>query len=79
MTRICPICGKEFVIRSSNHKMCSPECKKEQRNRANKLRGVSSDNKPLCYTRTNHDLSKMAAEARAAGMSYGQYVGLKGI
>lgn len=82
MTGLCVICGKEFEIGryGGNRKTCGPECHAENRRRlqneayhrgareqaARKARGETAAK----------TLAKVNAEARAAHVSYGQYVAI---
>lgn len=82
MIGLCVICGKEFEIGrySGNRKTCGPECHAENRRRlqneayhrgareqaARKARGETAAK----------TLAKVNAEARAAHVSYGQYVAI---
>lgn len=77
----CPECGQEFVPTRGQQKYCGKGCyTKEQRKRnreymkkynANQKAGKKKE-KPK--QKPNQELVDVAAEARKAGMSYGQYV-----
>lgn len=67
----CERCGKLFVSKSGNTQYCSQVCRTraaEARRRAE--RQAKYDNRP----KANKDLDRVAAEANAAGMTYGKYV-----
>ena len=73
--RICVVCGKVMRGVGNKTKYC-PECRHERENaRARELARIKRD-------RSKHpasgDVRAVAAEADAAGLSYGQYVARKG-
>lgn len=72
-SRKCEICGEIFNRISYNQRYCGEKCKRE----ASILRSREKrrTEKLNVQTKTKHDtLSEVAARARAAGMSYGQYM-----
>ena len=72
-SRKCEICGEVFNRISYNQRYCGEKCKRE----ANILRSREKRRaeKLNAQTKTKHDtLSEVAAMARAAGMTYGQYM-----
>lgn len=74
----CEICGKVFSTNKSLKVTCSPECNKERHKllvRANN-RTRSEKRKSRKKPRQNkvETLAEVQRKARAAGMSYGQYV-----
>lgn len=65
--RKCIVCGKTFIPKTANHKVCSPEC---SRKRANEL-------KPLYRKATKKTSASNMDEIREIakrGVHYGQYV-----
>ena len=69
----CKWCGKEFVPASCKNVFCSKECgylhKKEvDKNRRKKVKEKKKSNQEL--------IIDVAREAKAHGMSYGQYVAM---
>ena len=72
-SRKCEICGEVFNRISYNQRYCSEKCKRE----ANILRSREKrrTEKLNAQTKTKQEtLSEVAARARAAGMTYGQYM-----
>ena len=81
--KICAFCGKIFIPTSRPQKYCDAKCrtgkdqseKKSIRNEYNKSIEASFEIDPyIPKENPNEDLVRIAAEARKAGMSYGQYV-----
>lgn len=79
--KICVMCGKPFEHGRSNKNCCSPECtyqKKLQNYREYnaRLRKAEAEalNSPPRKARYVESLAEVNAKARAAGMSYGQYM-----
>ena len=65
----CPVCGKVFKP-SGRQKYCNPKCTDiAQRN---KLKSLNVEGKSRALREKS--LSEVAAEARKAGMTYGQYM-----
>jgi len=63
---ICEYCGEEFIIMSPIQKFCCNDHKKK----------YEFENKVINKNKNkNTELSKIAAEARLLGLSYGNYVG----
>ena len=72
-SRKCEICGEVFNRISYNQRYCGEKCKRE----ANILRSREKrrTEKLNAQTKTKHEtLSEVAARARDAGMTYGQYM-----
>ena len=72
-SRKCEICGEVFNRISYNQRYCGEKCKRE----ANILRSREKrrTEKLNAQTKTKQEtLSEVAARARAAGMTYGQYM-----
>ena len=73
--KVCEVCGKEFMgVKCA--KVCSPACRKE----ANRVRDAIErikQKEQQADRKEMSDLARINAEARAAGMTYGQYVALK--
>lgn len=59
--RVCSRCGKQFIPDGRHRTICSERCKRS--------RGKQQPEK-----NPNADLIQLAVEARAAGMTYGEYV-----
>ena len=82
--RICVVCNKPFVTTVPSRLCCSPECsvERDKQTRREYMREYSksanTDNKPRKKKRISK-LAQINAEARAAGMTYGQYVGVMGL
>lgn len=76
--KTCEMCGKEFTAKSNSAKYCCNECRKEA-NRTRNLQiyhehkgGGRPKNPPKVRRKSRID--EINAKARAAGMTYGQYV-----
>ena len=73
--RICVVCGKVLRGVGNNTKYC-PECRREREN------AKAREHARIMRDRAKHPSSggvrAVAAEADAAGLSYGQYVAQKG-
>lgn len=69
--KVCEVCGKEFMgVKCA--KVCSPACRKE----ANRVRDAIErikQKEQQADRKEMSDLARFNAEARAAGMHYGQY------
>ena len=79
MTKICRVCGKEFVPEegANNQSYCSRECKRQElnkraRDRYHEMRYIEPHSEERCTIEPTLD-EKIAA-AQAMGMTYGQYV-----
>ena len=68
----CLICGERFIAEKGCAKYCGKECKAI----AKRLGKVV---KPETAVRLQSELSKIAAAARKAGLSYGKYVDRMGL
>ena len=64
-TRICPVCGKEFVERYKFQKYCSDECAKKVQHRIPQFRIFTE--KP-----SQKKIDAINAEARRQGKTYGK-------
>ncbi len=74
--RKCKHCGKLFVSANYKQKYCNPVCRIEY----NKEKLM--DKRKSCNTNQNEkkeSIRHIASEAKAAGMSYGQYVAMNGL
>lgn len=77
MIKECRCCKKKFSTKRMNQYYCSEECatkaklKYQREYEAEKKKKEKSDKKPK---KKINELTRMAIEARAAGMTYGQYV-----
>jgi len=81
--RRCVICNKPFVAKVTRQICCGEECSKIRRNQTMREYNKSANvvEKPR-KKRKKHGMSGLAqinAEARAVGMTYGQYVGIMGL
>lgn len=74
----CAVCGKHFITNRSRVVCCSPECQKkrdkELQSAANRKYVSQKETKKKEKT-----LAELSVEARAAGMTYGQYVAKMGL
>lgn len=73
----CPICGGTFWQKKKTQMYCSRKCGTIARRRQDEadlaeIQEMRDSKKPA------KSLSQIAAEARAAGMSYGQYMAMYG-
>ena len=78
---ICKACQKPFETSAPNAKYC-PVCQNEERRRKKlesnqrwkQKKRAALEGRKATATSTSKSLTKVAAEARAHGMSYGQWV-----
>ena len=81
--RRCVICNKPFVAKVVQALCCSPECSKVRRSQKmsayNKTAYAQKSEKATKSRKKKMSLAQINAEARAAGMTYGQYVGVMGL
>ena len=78
----CACCEKEFEAPDRRTKFCSPECNRITRNKRHKQRyhELFAEREQealqsfLNYRQRVNSLAEINAEARAHGMTYGQYV-----
>lgn len=79
----CPICKKDFQTVCTNRVYCSDACQREAGRIKNHERGVQYKVKrqksAQKKTRKANELTEIDKLARAAGMTYGQYVAKYGI
>lgn len=75
-TCICCICGKAFISHAPASKCCGPECMLEWRKQLKERRDYKTYKTKAARTKKakGPTLTEMAKAARAAGMTYGQYV-----
>lgn len=69
---VCPVCGKSFVKHHGQQKYCTPECRER-----NEKGDFYLDMPQRVYKSPGGNqggIAAVAAQARAAGMTYGQYV-----
>lgn len=83
-TMVCPICRKSFTATSNNSKFCSPACKAENRRlyarEWERQHRPNKKYKPRKATkRPAYSIQEIGHAARAAGMSYGDYVAKVGL
>jgi len=64
--KICPVCGKPFIVHH-NKTYCSIKCKNKYNNSKNKKRKSRVKNK-----KQESKLLELEAKARSQGVSYGQ-------
>ena len=74
----CPICGGAFWQKKKAQRYCSRKCGNIARRREEEadiafIQEMSDAKKPV------KSLSQVAAEARTAGMTYGQYMARYGV
>lgn len=69
----CEICGKTIEIKSYNQRTCGGECSKELRRMEQRK---PRKKKIQVKTVKGKTLGELAAEAREAGMTYGQYIAI---
>ena len=74
--KICKVCGREF-FGLSTAKTCSPACKKESKRVQEAVRRIKVREEQESSKKNMSELARLNEEARAAGMSYGQYVAMK--
>ena len=74
----CVVCGKHFISTNSKVVCCSQECQKKRNKQLQNeaRRKYVSQKEPKKKTKT---LAELSVEARAAGMTYGQYVAKMGL
>lgn len=60
----CSVCGKKFKVTLEHRTICSEKCKE-------KRKAMQKEKVPK---KKNEELIEIAVKARAAGLSYGQYV-----
>lgn len=83
--RICIICKKPYIATLPQSLCCSTECSKIRRRHTKReymkeySKSVNSEKKPRKKKHGMSDLARINAEARAAGMTYGLYVGVMGL
>lgn len=81
--KVCEVCGKEYICKNPRQKYCSDECAKAALHKQVVFRSARSREmererkrmgKRAKRVQTSHEaLADAAVEARAAGMSYGQW------
>lgn len=74
--RVCKVCGREFMG-FSTAKMCSPACKREDARTRDAIKRIKAREQQESSKKNMSELARLNEEARAAGMSYGQYVAMK--
>ena len=75
---VCPICGKEFS--AYGHKIyCSKECVNKVQYTPPGERYINRRKREGTFLRDQNAAAQIARDARAAGMSYGQYVAKMGL
>lgn len=73
MITSCNNCGKLFETNSKRTVYCSEECKKEKTRELDRIRHKSNVAEKNKYKGSTQKVVDIAVEARAHGMSYGQY------
>lgn len=77
-TMVCSICGKEYLSRSRNSLYCSDGCRREGSRRLKEYYRLNPEARPVYGPRPSkkkeNPFKEILEAARAAGMSYGQYV-----
>ena len=81
--RKCVICGKSFGSERYNAKYCSETCKDKGRQAITKenerIKRERATKARKARKNSQKQLINISAEAKKAGMSYGQYVAMKGL
>ena len=72
----CPFCGKTFTQETYKQKYCSTKCRSGVNNRKKTLRKAMKRTEKKSGI---SELRRLAIEARKHGMTYGQYVAMKGV
>ncbi len=72
--RKCKRCGKMFPPKNNKQTYCNPVCRIEYNKE--KLIEDRKELKEFRSGKTNNFIRSIAAEAKAAGMSYGKYVAM---
>ena len=70
--RICVVCGKQLLGVGRSAKYC-PECRRERENKKARERARRQRDRAR-HPAPAPDVREIAAQADAAGMTYGQYV-----
>lgn len=71
-SRLCKNCGNQFLTMHNSKAYCSDECVKAMKRKRKAAERNGKKNK-------NKSLRELTVEARKHGMSYGQYVAMKGL
>lgn len=75
---VCAICGKEYIAHNRSSMYCSDECRAEGQRKKNEYYRLNPDARPVRGPRPRkkreNPFTEILEAARAAGMSYGQYV-----
>ena len=72
---ICPVCGKEFNKWKGGRVYCSDKCRNMYHaKRHNEMFKKEPEVKKKKKVKKGKTISQISAEAREAGMTYGQYV-----
>lgn len=75
---VCDICGKEYIAHNRNSMYCSDECRREGSRRLKEYYRLNPEARPVYGPRPRkkkvNPFTEILEAARAAGMSYGQYV-----
>ena len=74
--QVCPVCGRTFKPTRAHRDYCSAACAKEAELASR--RSLQNEYKPLRIvpSRAQNDIHRLAAQALANGLSYGQYVAM---
>ena len=90
--RVCSVCGKEFDTHYPRQVLCGPECVKTSRleyqrkyaqrisenDKKRRQKQLAEKDKKVKKQKANKNaLVETAVAARAAGMTYGQYVAMQ--
>ena len=70
--KTCSVCGKKFYG-MTNCKYCCEDCKKKSLRNLERVRKIAEREEILGRKKQLSELEEFNKEARAAGMSYGQY------
>ena len=87
VSRVCPECGVAFTPKNATQKFCTEQCRLAKKKRYNKEYNAERRIERKAYReerkagesykknwRKADSLAELARLARAAGMSYGQYI-----
>lgn len=73
-TKVCKICGAEFIPNIHQRKCCSAECTAKN-NKSNDIIASREQRikRKVAKRKKSNGINEVNAKAKAAGMSYGQY------
>lgn len=77
--RKCKYCGQLFIPVTHRQFYCNESCRLERNRERSREQGKSNTIQRRKQKAKKAAIRDIAAEAKAAGMSYGQYVAMKGL